>query len=161
MYSLKKYFDDEKLRFVDANESLNENNDFIVLFTNNASQNFINCYCRYFVYFYENDDYNNYIEMHDILQKLFSQYEKIINCEFIDCTSGDCSLLLIMYENDDFVYVDLFVIDINDNDDFFIEYNETYVFTNIFNSMQFLLNYDKYCKYENYIDVINVSRETY
>lgn len=162
MYSLKKYFDDVNLRFINANTSINENDDFIVLFQRDSLQQFIDCYCDYFVYFYENDDCNNIIEIHNIFVKIFSQYKntKIINCEFIDCMSCDCSLLLIMYENNNVIYVDLFVIDVDDDNNFFIKYDNTYVFMNIFNAMQFLLNYDEFYKNVNYIDVINVSRET-
>lgn len=48
MYTYKFYYNDEKLRLIDASQLNNENDEYIVLFQRDALQQFIDC-------FYENE----------------------------------------------------------------------------------------------------------
>lgn len=160
MYSFaKKYYDDEKLRFFNASRSINENDEYIVLFQHDAIQNFIDCYYRY--YFTLNDCYENDVvkmckqcEKYMIEQKFYkmiSKYKKckIINFMYFDYMNySDSALFFIMYEknNDNFIHVDIYEIeyDINSCDKFYynIYLYEMYLFKNKYNAMQFLFDYN-------------------
>lgn len=117
MYSFeKRYYDDENLRFFDANKSINEYNEYIVLFQRNSIKNFIDCYCKFYFSYNKNeiDEYNeSFKKMCDLFDKqivinefsnMFLKYKnvKIINCLYIDYLNmSDFALFCIMYEYDD------------------------------------------------------------
>ena len=178
MYSFeKRYYDDENLRYFNANESINENNEYIVLFQRDALQNFIDCYCKF--YFTMNDAYDDYIKSFKIMcnvfdkqivinefEKIFSKYDdddvKIINCMYFDyLNTGDYALFFVVYEkqmiNEINTFVDIYEIDYdfydyeNDDDEFHFKINDyaSYLFFNKYNAMQYLFNFD-HCNDNDY-----------
>lgn len=161
MYSFeKKYYDDENLRFIDANESINENDEYIVLFQREFLKNFIDCYCKFYFSYNKKYDDENVKTMCDMFDKqividefenIMSKYNdlKIINCMYFDyLNTGDYALFFVMYEkqiiDDDNIFVDIYEINYDyDDDEFCFEINDyvTYLFMNEFNAMKCLLNY--------------------
>lgn len=158
MYTYKFYYNDEKLRLIDASQLNNENDEYIVLFQRDAIQNFIDCYYNY--YFTLNDCYyDDVVEMCEQCEKymienefykIVSKYKKckIINYMYFDFMNySDTGLFFIMYENNDnFVHVDIYEIefDIDSNDEFYfdIDLYEKYLFKNKYNAMKFLFDYN-------------------
>ena len=179
MYSFEKqYYDDENLRYFNANESINENEEYIVLFQRDALQNFIDCYCKF--YFTMNDSYDDYIQSFKIMcnvfdkqivinefEKIFSKYDdvKIINCMYYDYLNmGDFALFFVVYEkkiindiNTFNTFVDIYQIDYdfydyeNYDDEFYFKINDyaSYLFKNKYNAMQYVLNID-HCNDNDY-----------
>jgi hypothetical protein len=169
MYSFeKRYYNDEKLRLIDASQLNNENDEYIVLFQRDALQNFIDCYCKF--YFTMNDAYDDYIKSFKIMcnvfdkqivinefEKIFSKYDedvKIINCMYFDyLNTGDYALFFVVYEkqmiNEINTFVDIYEIDYDfydyeEGDEFHFKINDyaSYLFFNKYNAMQFLFDYN-------------------
>lgn len=161
MYSFeKRRYYDENLRFFDANGSMNENGEYIVLFQIDALQSFIDCYCKFYFSYNKNeiDDYDDdFIKMCNVFdkqivvdefKKIMLKYKnvKIINCMYFDWLNmGDIGLYYVMYEkqNDDNTYIDIYTIEYkNKNDKFCFKMDicVSYLFFNKYNAMKYLFN---------------------